>query len=240
MKEILLVEDDLALGNVLKQYLEMQPFRVTLAKNAAEGWKRFSSQPPDLCILDIMLPDTDGLTLGRRIKKKSPEQPLIFLTARTAKEDILEGLKIGADDYICKPFEPEELVLRINNILRRSGHADPEVLTLGAFRFVPEYHELSGHGMTHRLTVKEADLLKYLITHRDRLVKKEEILVALWGENDYFLGRSLDVFISRIRKYLSAEPSVTLETIRGVGYVLRMNDDRRTTIDERRTMIDDR
>ncbi len=223
MKTLLLIEDDKDLGNVLKQFLEMRHFTVSLAGDAEQGLAQFRHDPPDLVILDIMLPGTDGLTLGRKIKKEKPEQPLVFLTARSSKEDILKGLKLGADDYICKPFEPEELVLRIHNILRRSGKAGPEGVSFGGFRFVPESFELSGFGETHRLTVKESELLEYILQHRNRILKKKDILIALWGEDDYFLGRSLDVFISRLRKYLSTDPSVTLETVRGIGYILKVS-----------------
>ncbi len=227
MITLLLVEDDKDLGKVLKEYLEMQGFRVLLAETGEKGSTLFRERAPALCILDIMLPGMDGLALGKKIKQEKPDQPLLFLTARTSKEDILQGLKIGADDYICKPFEPEELVLRINNILRRSGKKEPEVLTIGRFRFLPERLELSGYERSYRLTMKEAQLLKYLLFHQDQLLKREDILIELWGENDYFLGRSLDVFISRIRKYLKPEKNIKLETIRGVGYVLRtITDDR--------------
>ncbi len=221
MITLLLVEDDKDLGKVLKQYLEMQDFRVLLSESGEKGWALFREQSPDLCILDIMLPGMDGLTLGKKIKQAAPDQPLLFLTARTSKEDVLQGLKMGADDYICKPFEPEELVLRINNILRRSGKTEPELMAIGQFRFVPDQLELAGYGNTYRLTLKEAQLLKYLLSHQNQVLKREEILAGLWGENDYFLGRSMDVFISRIRKYLKPEKEVKLETIRGVGYVLR-------------------
>ncbi len=228
MITLLLVEDDQDLGKILKQYLEMQGFRVLLAGTGEKGWTLFLEEHPALCILDIMLPGMDGLSLGKKIKQKNADQPLLFLTARTSKEDILKGLKTGADDYICKPFEPEELVLRIRNILRRTGRLEPEALHIGKFLFIPDRLELSGYGNTYRLTLKESQLLKYLLAHRDQLLRREDILVELWGENDYFLGRSLDVFISRIRKYLKPGKDIQLETIRGVGYVLR------TTIDDPR------
>jgi len=219
--KLLLVEDDEVLGNVLKQYLGLKGFVILLAGSGEEGLRIFREHDPDLCILDIMLPGMSGLELGQKIKKKYPDQPIVFLTAMSSKEDILKGLKLGADDYICKPFEPEELVLRVNNILKRSGRVKPEVIRLGEFVFIPEKLELSGYNSSNRLTLKEAELLRYLIENRGVLLKREDILIELWGEDDYFLGRSLDVFISRLRKYLKPEPDVNLETIRGVGYILK-------------------
>lgn len=220
--QLLLVEDDTDLGNVLKQFLSMQSFRVTLARTGEEGWRLFSESRPDLCILDIMLPGMDGLTLGRKIKEKYPGQLLIFLTARSDKKDILKGLKLGADDYICKPFEPEELVLRIRNLLKRAGKSETEFFSIGNFRFHFERMQLSGFGKEFKLTLKETELLRYFISHKNQVLKREDILIDLWGENDYFMGRSLDVFISRLRKYIKPDKSVQLETIRGVGYLFRV------------------
>ena len=145
--------------------------------------------------------------------------PILFLTARTSKEDILKGLKLGADDYVCKPFVPEQLVLRINNILKRSGKADDPISRIGKLQFNYSMMTLEGYGESNKLTLKEAELLALFLKHRNQVLKREDVLVKLWGENDYFLGRSLDVFISRLRKYMKAEKSVKLETIRGVGYV---------------------
>jgi len=222
--QLLLVEDDIDLGNVLKQFLSMQSFRVTLARTGEEGLRLFKEHKPDLCILDIMLPGMDGLSLGKKIKEKHPDQLLIFLTARSEKEDILKGLKLGADDYISKPFEPEELVLRIRNLLKRAGKSETEAVSVGNFRFLFERMQLNGYGKEFRLTLKEAELLKYFISHKNQVLKREDILLNLWGENDYFMGRSLDVFISRLRKYMKPERSIQLETIRGVGYLFRVTE----------------
>lgn len=219
---LLLVEDDIDLGNVLKQFLSMQAFRVTLARTGEEGFRYFNDSRPDLCIFDIMLPGMDGLSLGKKIKEKHPDQLMIFLTARSAQEDILKGLKLGADDYICKPFEPEELVLRIRNLLKRAGRSETESIPVGNFRFLFERMYLHGYGKEFRLTLKESELLRYFISHKNQVLKREDILVNLWGENDYFMGRSLDVFISRLRKYLKPEKSVQLETLRGIGYLFRV------------------
>jgi len=220
--KLLLVEDDKDLGNVLAQYLEMQSFTVDLVRSGEEGLKKFRENGHDLCILDIMLPGMDGLALCENIKQINSDIPIIFLTARTSKEDILKGLKLGADDYVTKPFEPEELILRINNILRRSGLADPEFSTIGKMQFKYDEMLLEGYGAVSKLTVKETDLLQFFLKNKNKVIKREEILVQLWGENDYFLGRSLDVFISRLRKYLKPEKSVRLETIHGIGYIFKI------------------
>ncbi len=219
--KILLVEDDIDLGNVLAQYLKFQTFDVNLARSGEEGLDEFRKNDVDLCIFDIMLPGMNGLILAGKIKQIDQNIPLIFLTARSSKEDVLEGLKLGADDYICKPFEPEELVLRINNILKRSGKLQPDNSMMGEFEFNYGKMQLTGYGSSHRLTLKEAELLKYFLIKKNQVLKREDILVELWGEDDYFLGRSLDVFISRLRKYLKPEKSIRLETIRGVGYLFK-------------------
>lgn len=222
-KNLLLVEDDRDLGNVLTQYLKLQHFEVELARTGEDGLDLFKNEKFDLCILDIMLPGIDGFTMAQKIRALTPEMPVIFLTARTSKEDIVKGLKLGADDYICKPFEPEELVLRIQNILKRTGKSDQDEIALGSFRFYPEKLQLKGFGNDYRLTQKEAKLLKMLVANNNTILKREDILVELWGEDDYFLGRSLDVFISRLRKYLKSEISIRIETIRGVGYVFKIS-----------------
>lgn len=219
--KLLLVEDDIDLGNVLAQYLKFQSFDVKLARSGEEGLEEFRKNEIDLCIIDIMLPGMNGLVLAAKIKHINQNIPLLFLTARSSKEDILEGLKLGADDYICKPFEPEELVLRINNILKRSGKLQADTFIIGEFKFHYGRMQLSGYGNSHRLTLKEAELLKHFILNKNRVLKRENILIELWGEDDYFLGRSLDVFISRLRKYLKPEKLVKLETIRGVGYIFK-------------------
>lgn len=222
--KLLLVEDDMDLGNVLAQYLEMQSFKVDLARTGEEGLLAFKTSGFDLCILDIALPGMDGIILAEKIKKLNSNIPILFLTARTSKEDILKGLELGADDYVCKPFEPEELVLRINNILKRSGKTENTTIQIGKLQFNYSMMTLEGYGESNKLTLKEAELLKLFLKHRNQVLKREDILVKLWGENDYFLGRSLDVFISRLRKYMKAEKSVKIETIWGVGYLFKIPD----------------
>lgn len=220
--DLLLVEDDIDLQKVLAQYLELSGFRVYTANHGKHGLTVFKEHHIDLCILDVMLPVMDGFTLAGKIRSLFPAMPVVFLTAKNHKEDKLKGLKIGADDYITKPFEAEELVLRLNNILKRAGRIKQESTTLGCLSI--NFNELTIDDGVHSydLTPKESELLRYLIANQNTLLKREQILEELWGQNDYFLGRSMDVFISRLRKYLKAEQNVSLETKRGVGFIFKV------------------
>lgn len=221
---ILLAEDDTDLRGILAQYLELQNFTVLVAANGKEALDLFMKEHVDICVLDIMMPVMDGFMLAQKIRKLNADTPLIFLTAKNLKADKLKGLKIGADDYITKPFEVEELILRIKNILRRSGRVGSETVSIGEFEFRFDELTLKGYGGEHQMTLKEAELLKYLLSNRNRVIKREQILKELWGEDDYFLGRSMDVFITRLRKYLQPEKAVSIDNIRGVGFILRMGD----------------
>jgi DNA-binding response OmpR family regulator len=218
---ILLAEDDPDLRSILSQYLEMNGFTILQAENGEAGLEIFQLQHVDFCILDIIMPLMDGWELARQIRKADPGMPVIFLTARNQKEDRIRGLKLGADDYITKPFEVEELILRIQNILRRSGSVGSRPVNVGEFEFRFDELTLTGFGQQHQMTLKEAEFLKYLAEHRNQVMKREQILEDLWGENDYFLGRSMDVFVTRLRKYLKPDESISLDTIRGVGLILR-------------------
>jgi len=219
--KILLAEDDTDLGNVLAQYLEFQGFEVSLNRDGQQAWETFQAGRFDICVLDVMMPKMDGFELAELIVHRSPGTPFLFLTAKSLKEDRVRGLKIGADDYITKPFEVDEFILRIRNILKRSGAQEADEYDIGQYLF--NYNELSltGPEDEHKLTMKEGMLLKYFIQHENKLVKREDILVELWGENDYFLGRSMDVFVSRLRKYLQKEKSIAIDTVRGTGYIFR-------------------
>jgi len=220
--DLLLVEDDIDLQKVLAQYLELSGFSVYTANHGKHGLKVFKEHHIDLCILDVMMPVMDGITLAGEIRSVDPAMPIVFLTAKNQKEDKLKGLKIGADDYITKPFEAEELVLRLNNILKRVGKEYQESTTLGCLNI--HFNELTIEDGEHsfNLTPRESELLRYMIENQNTLLKREQILEELWGQNDYFLGRSMDVFISRLRKYLQAEQSVSLETKRGVGFIFKV------------------
>jgi len=221
--KILLAEDDTDLGNVLAQYLDLQGYETVLARDGEEAWQLFNTSNVDLCILDVMMPLKDGFELAKQISSKSPDTPFIFLTAKGLKEDRIKGLKLGADDYICKPFEVDELVLRIQNILKRTGLQEVEKYEIGQYTFINNELLLKGFEKELILTVKEAKLLKYFLDHQNKLIKREDILIELWGENDYFLGRSMDVFISRLRKFLYDEKSISIETVRGAGFIFRRN-----------------
>jgi DNA-binding response OmpR family regulator len=221
MKNILIAEDDMDFGGILKQYLELVGFTVTWKLNGAEALKSLKYVQPDICVLDVMMPVTDGFTLAEQIITLYPEMPFVFLTARNQKEDRIKGLRLGADDYVVKPFEAEELVLRIKNILKRTEQHEiplPVILQLGQYSF--DYNRLL---LIHksgdiRLTEKEALLLRYFYLNNNRLIKREEVLLQLWKSDDYFSGRSLDVFVSKLRKYLLRDERITLETVRGTGF----------------------
>jgi DNA-binding response OmpR family regulator len=218
--KLLLAEDDIDFGNILSQYLAMSGFHVTLARNGREAWDKFNSDAPDICVLDIMMPEMDGFTLAEKLRAKDPGIPFIFLTAKSMKEDMIKGLKLGADDYITKPFDPELLLLRINNILRRvytvaedEYHISHTILKYNALELITP----SGK---EKLTLREAQLLRHLMMNRNKALSREQILTEIWGEDDYFLGRSMDVFISRLRKYLAPDHGVGLRTLRGMGFIL--------------------
>ena len=218
---LLYVEDDESLSFVTRDHLELQGYKVTHCPDGASARKAIEANNYDLRLLDVMLPETDGFTLAKEIRKKNTEVPILFLTARSLKEDRLHGLRLGADDYITKPFSIEELILKIEVFLRRSrtvATPEPQEYELGAYHFSYPNLELRYGEDIRRLTQKEADLLRYLIQHKNQVIKRGDILEEVWGENDYFLGRSLDVFISRLRKYLKEDESLKVENIHGVGF----------------------
>jgi len=218
--KVLLAEDDRDFGNILSQYVTINGFEVTLARDGKEAWELFKQDKPDICVLDVMMPEMDGFTLGEKIKEDDPDVPLIYLTAKSLKEDIVRGLKIGADDYITKPFDPEVLILRINNILRRaySSSTDEYRISDTILRF--NTLEVVSGNIAQKLTLKEAQLLKYFIVNKNKILAREDILTEIWGEDDYFLGRSMDVFISRLRKYIAADKNIDIRTVRGTGFIL--------------------
>jgi DNA-binding response OmpR family regulator len=225
--KILLVEDDPNLGFVVKDNLLRKGYDVTLCKDGSEGETVFSSNSFQLCILDVMLPKKDGFSLARSIREKNSEVPILFLTAKNMVDDKLEGFGTGADDYITKPFSLEELFCRIEVFLKRSTQpivADSiNLITLGTYQFDASNFKLKNDGCEKVLTSREAEILKQLYTHRDRVLKREEILMAVWGNDDYFLGRSLDVFISKLRKYLKDDPAVQIINFHGVGFKLEVS-----------------
>ncbi|GLB54037.1 DNA-binding response regulator [Neptunitalea chrysea] len=220
MIRVLIVEDDIDLGNLLKQYLELNKFYVVRAMDGVEAWNVLKKEHFDIAVLDVMMPNEDGFSLAEKLVKMYPEMPFLFVTARKMKADIIKGLKLGADDYITKPFDADELILRIHTILKRVRvpKESQKVYRLGVYTFSVENMTLIAPGFEKILTEKEAQLLDFLYTNRDGLIRKQDVLNYLWNEADFFTARSLDVFISRLRKYLSGDNSIKIESIRGVGY----------------------
>ena len=218
--KLLLAEDDIDFGNILSQYVSLSGFEVTLARNGREAWDMFHASRPDICVLDVMMPEMDGFTLAEKLRAEEPGIPFIFLTAKSLREDMVRGLKLGADDYITKPFDPEMLILRINNILRRVYSVVEDEYTISRTTMKYNSLELITPSGREKLTLREAQLLRHLIMNRNKPVTREQVLTEIWGQDDYFLGRSMDVFISRLRKYLSSDHGVNLRTLRGVGFVL--------------------
>jgi len=218
--KVLLAEDDRDFGNILAQYVTINGFDVILARDGNEAWESFSQGKPDICVLDVMMPEMDGFTLGEKIKESQPDIPLIYLTAKSLKEDIVRGLKIGADDYITKPFDPEVLILRINNILKRVYSSSTDEFRISSTVLNFNTLELTCGKTKEKLTLKEAQLLKFFIINKNKILAREDILTEIWGEDDYFLGRSMDVFISRLRKYISEDKNIDIRTVRGTGFIL--------------------
>lgn len=223
--KVLLVEDDPSLGFVLKDNLSMRGYTITLCTDGVAGWQEFQSQPFDLCVLDVMLPKQDGFTLGKNIRAVNTNVPILYLTAKAMTEDKLEGFKVGGDDYITKPFNMDELVMRMEVFLRRPGvtNTEEKIFALGGFYFDHENLRLAhSNGVEKTLTVKESEVLKMLYQNRDRVLKREEILTKVWGDDDYFMGRSMDVFISKLRKYLKDDPTIEIVNYHGVGFKLEL------------------
>ncbi len=221
---LLYVEDDESLSFVTRDNLELQGYKITHCIDGQQAMNVIQQQSFDLCILDVMLPETDGFTIAETIRKSDTEVPIIFLTARSLKEDRIHGLKLGADDYLTKPFSIEELILKIEVFLRRSKISGPgtqSVFAIGRqYEFDYKNLQLSHNSHPKILTQREADLLLLFVQHKNEILKRNIILEKLWGEDDFFMGRSLDVFISRLRKYLKGDASIKIENIHGVGFRL--------------------
>lgn len=226
---ILLVEDDANLSMVLKDYLEMLGYETVLRNDGEEGLEAFKENEFSLCVLDVMMPKKDGFQLAKEIRAINPEIPLIFLTAKSLKEDRIAGFKAGADDYITKPFSTEELSLRIGAILKRSEiqyrqKRIPDVFELGSIKFDHKNMVLIHDDNEISLTRKESALLKLLAENKNQLVEREYALEKIWGSSDYFIGRSMDVFIAKLRKMLKIEPNIAITNVHGTGFKLEVND----------------
>jgi len=221
---ILYAEDDKNLSFVTKDNLELAGYHITHAENGLEAFEAFKGAHFDLCILDVMMPIIDGFTLAKKIRRMNEEVPILFLTAKTLEEDKIEGLTLGGDDYIIKPFSIEELKLRIEVFLKRASIKPkaelPKHFDLGEYQFDFENLSLTRDSESVTMTQREADVLLMLCRNKDQVVKKSEILLKIWGDDDYFAGRSLDVFISRLRKYLKQDVNIKIENLHGVGFRL--------------------
>jgi len=222
--KILLCEDDANLGMVLKNYLELNDFDVTLERDGRLGLAAFQREHVDLCLLDVMMPHMDGFTLAEEIRDVNPDVPLFFLSAKTMKEDIIQGYKLGADDYITKPFDSEVLLMKIRAILKRNDdlnkEADNKEFDLGSYHFHPKLSQLVHNGQTQTLSPKENELLKMLAEHLNDLLPREAALKKIWGSDTYFNGRSMDVYIAKLRKYLRDDSNIEIVNIHGNGFRL--------------------
>lgn len=221
MPRILYAEDDQTLAYLTQDNLEGYGYEIVHCADGNLCMEQFASGNFDLCILDIMMPKKDGFEVAEAIRKVNSEIPIIFLSAKTLKEDRIKGLRLGADDYLVKPFSIEELVLKIEVFLKRSGktaNLEKPELKIGKFTFDTANYKLILDGQIQTLTQRESELLQFFATHKNTVLKREEILKALWGDDDYFMGRSLDVFISRLRKMLSADKNLAIENLHGIGF----------------------
>ena len=222
--KLLLVEDDPSFGTVLKDYLQINEYDVTHAIDGDEGWQKFQNDKFNLVILDVMMPKKDGFTLAKEIKESDAETPIIFLTAKNMRDDVLKGYKIGADDYITKPFDSEVLLYKIKAIIQRNGINDErfnqDEFKIGNFEFNAKLRHLDINGNQYKLSPKENELLRMLCVYKNDLMPREVALNRIWNEDNYFTSRSMDVYIAKLRKYLKDDPDVEIVNIHGEGFRL--------------------
>jgi DNA-binding response OmpR family regulator len=222
--KILLVEDDASLGFVIQDQLKAEGFKVHLARDGKEGLQMFNDNSYHICVLDVMMPKKDGFSLAQDIRKMNEQIPILFLSAKSLTEDRIKGFHVGGDDYLTKPFSQEELLLRIKSLLKRIDieiESDNKTeFELGLFKFDSENLQLKGKETEKKLTKKEAQILKLLVQHQNKVLPREIVLNSVWGNDDYFVGRSLDVFITKLRKYLKEDESISIKNIHGVGFKL--------------------
>lgn len=223
--KLLLVEDDPNLGQILNEYLTMKGYETKLCRDGEEGLSAFKRESFDLCLFDVMLPKKDGFSMAKEIRRTDSVTPIIFLTAKSMKEDTVEGFKIGGDDYITKPFSMEELLLRIQAILRRTAEHSPQIsdqkeFNFGSFHFDFDKQLLSIQGVSTKLTSKESELLRLLCLHLNQPLDRSVALKMIWRDDSYFNARSMDVYIAKLRKHLKADESVQIMTLHGSGFKL--------------------
>ena len=224
--KILLAEDDVNLGSVLRQYLDAKGYEVDLCLDGEDAFKTFMENEYDLCILDVMMPKKDGFTLAKDIRRINSKIPIIFLTVRSMNEDVLKGFEIGADDYITKPFNMEELLMRIEAILRRTGRlteSKQTVFQIGKYTFDSVRQTLKIGDKVRKLTTKENELLKLLASNMNEVVERNYALKLVWGDDSFFNARSMDVYITKLRKYLADDPSVKIINVHSLGFKLITN-----------------
>ena len=222
-KSLFFVEDDLSFGAVLKSYLEICNFSITWLDDGKHAFSTFKEGTYDLCLLDVMLPHVDGFSIGREIRSVDPNIPIIYLTAKSLKEDIITGYRLGADDYIIKPFDADVLIYKIAVALKRSDGAksiDNQLFQIGKYSFDPQLREIKLDGVKQLLSPKESALLKLLCEHKNELLSREVALKRIWGDDGYFTTRSMDVFITKLRKYLKDDPSIEIRNIHGSGFIM--------------------
>jgi DNA-binding response OmpR family regulator len=224
--KILLVEDDTSLGFVIADQLRSDGYHVTLCSDGADGFRRFNSEEFHLCIFDVMMPKKDGFSLARDVRKINEIVPILFLTAKSMTEDKVEGFKSGGDDYLTKPFSVEELQLRVSALLKRVNivmkTAEEAIISVGEYNFDTLNFKLTHQRFEKTLTKKEAQILKILCKFKDQVVPRDVVLNAVWGQDDYFVGRSLDVFITKLRKYFKEDEQITISNIHGIGFKLEV------------------
>ncbi len=223
-KSIFLVEDDVNFGVVLKSYLEMHNFSVTHVEDGKDAVPEFKKGKFDLCVLDIMLPNVDGLTIAKEIREISPGIPLIFLTAKSLKEDVLKGFEVGADDYVTKPFDSDVLLMKIRAILKRvdypAQYQQKTPIKIGKLEYNPSLRWLKYGDETQKLSPREGELLLLLYKHRNSMLNRNYALKTIWGDDNYFNARSMDVYITKLRKYLSKDPRLKIDNVHSSGFIL--------------------
>lgn len=222
-QRILLAEDDVNFGNLLRDTLMFNEYDVTLERDGVQGLRAYKQGEFDLCIFDIMMPKKDGLTLATEVKEIDNGQPLIFLTAKGQKEDIIAGYSAGADDYLVKPFDTDVLLYKIQAIIGRKAadqEEEPDEIAIASFTFKPKIRQLVRGEEVVRLSPKESELLKMLVAHKNQLLPRSKALLKIWREDNYFTGRSMDVYVAKLRKYLKVEPSLKIENVHGEGFRL--------------------
>lgn len=226
-QHIFLVEDDLSFGAVLKSYLELNEYEVTWVDDGKYAFEKFRTGTYQICILDVMLPNVDGFTIGAEIRKVDKEIPMVFLTAKSLKEDILKGYNVGADDYIAKPFDTEVFLCKIQAIIKRQSAVSENeefIFTIGSYLFDSKLRYISREGIKQKLSPKESDLLKLLCQNRNELLPRNTALRKIWGEDGYFTARSMDVFITKLRKYLKDDSNIEIKNIHGSGFLLEVKE----------------